>query len=565
MKLVKSSVELIKQKPGVQGILENVEIGARNCYKSESFIKYDDLGNSITAPGFVDKIVNVYKHKSVAEHGAVYLRIPNDDWNACQVRSVNCWTRDFYLNPYTHINSDGNYYYITTNYRVILENPTLQEPYEKYLVQEPLELHERRITTRWICDRACLAQLTRHRSLSFSVQSQRYVSSCDKKPIIEFNCDDENDIIAAYNQGFSARDISISSSFSEYEIFKILNTNNVNIRNKGSRGNIQLDYFKLIDTPEKAYLLGIIQTDGNILKRQEKKGSFFTITQHEDFSWYIRRMMLEFSDKVGYSKDGNCKAIRIGSNEMVDDLINLGIVPNKTKNQTKEDIEKLWDSIPEKFLGDFIRGLIDGDGHVNYFIQKRGKNESCNIGFCSVNEHLIDKLVTFFKNKFNYSCNKHFDGSVYRIAITNYKVSIEIGKFLYKNFKYPFGHPKKASTWIKRLKIFPETFEFGDPKFEIIVPPNYENYSPEIKFQFLKSMDTAEQSYIDLRILGLKPEDARGVLPNATKTELVVSGFFSDWVKFFNLRCDTHAQADIRNLSLKLLEILNNEMPFLWE
>ena len=36
--------------------------------------------------------------------------------------------------------------------------------------------------------------------------------------------------------------------------------------------------------------------------------------------------------------------------------------------------------------------------------------------------------------------------------------------------------------------------------------------------------------------LGWKPQEARAVLPNALKTELVVTGFASDWNHFFDLR-----------------------------
>lgn len=176
MKLVNSEVEVIKQKPGIQGILENVEIGARTCYASEHCIKYDSSGNSITASGFVDKIVNVYKHRSVAEHGAVYLKIPSTEWNADSTSLINPWTRKLLLNPYIHETVDGGWHYVSTNYRVILENPEFTEIFEKYLVPEPEEKHDKRVTSRWVCDRACLAQLTRHRSLSFSVQSQRYVN-----------------------------------------------------------------------------------------------------------------------------------------------------------------------------------------------------------------------------------------------------------------------------------------------------------------------------------------------------------------------------------------------------
>lgn len=46
----------------------------------------------------------------------------------------------------------------------------------------------------------------------------------------------------------------------------------------------------------------------------------------------------------------------------------------------------------------------------------------------------------------------------------------------------------------------------------------------------------SEFVYEDLIRLGWKPQEARAVLPNSLKTELVVTGFTSDWEKFFRLR-----------------------------
>lgn len=53
---------------------------------------------------------------------------------------------------------------------------------------------------------------------------------------------------------------------------------------------------------------------------------------------------------------------------------------------------------------------------------------------------------------------------------------------------------------------------------------------------FIASLNNAEKDYIDLIDLGWKPQEARAVLPNALKTELIVTGFVSDWKKFFRLR-----------------------------
>lgn len=54
--------------------------------------------------------------------------------------------------------------------------------------------------------------------------------------------------------------------------------------------------------------------------------------------------------------------------------------------------------------------------------------------------------------------------------------------------------------------------------------------------RFLYEMQGDEDTYIGLIAAGYKPQEARAVLPNSLKTELVVTGFVSDWKHFFGLR-----------------------------
>lgn len=53
---------------------------------------------------------------------------------------------------------------------------------------------------------------------------------------------------------------------------------------------------------------------------------------------------------------------------------------------------------------------------------------------------------------------------------------------------------------------------------------------------FILSLITSEEAYFTLLREGWKPQQARQVLPNALKTELVMTGFESDWKHFFSLR-----------------------------
>lgn len=76
---------------------------------------------------------------------------------------------------------------------------------------------------------------------------------------------------------------------------------------------------------------------------------------------------------------------------------------------------------------------------------------------------------------------------------------------------------------------------------------------------FLNTLDCSEYQYTMLMNAGWKPQQARQVLPNALKTELVMTGFESDWKHFFELRCDTAAHPDARKLALELYNKLYNK------
>ena len=61
-------------------------------------------------------------------------------------------------------------------------------------------------------------------------------------------------------------------------------------------------------------------------------------------------------------------------------------------------------------------------------------------------------------------------------------------------------------------------------------------YANGVETAFVDSLRIAENYYFNLLNEGWKPQQARAVLPNAIKTELVMTGFISDWIHFFDLR-----------------------------
>lgn len=174
MKLIKPSFSIWEQEPGLEGIYKAIEKAGRICYKSENKITED------SAKGFVDRLINS-GHTSVLEHGTVYLRTYSNydyDREVYERYKNNPYSRVEVIGSIEGTNDTLDGYYITTNYRVLVENNWLDDL--KYLC-EPTEYHEKRITVRFICDRGILAEFTRHRVFSFAAESTRYCNYSKNK------------------------------------------------------------------------------------------------------------------------------------------------------------------------------------------------------------------------------------------------------------------------------------------------------------------------------------------------------------------------------------------------
>lgn len=77
-----------------------------------------------------------------------------------------------------------------------------------------------------------------------------------------------------------------------------------------------------------------------------------------------------------------------------------------------------------------------------------------------------------------------------------------------------------------------------------------EKIPPQDRFIF--GLEVAEDIYLRLVDSGWKPQEARAILPNALKTELVMTGFIDDWKHFFELRCAPNAHPQARELAIPL-------------
>lgn len=93
------------------------------------------------------------------------------------------------------------------------------------------------------------------------------------------------------------------------------------------------------------------------------------------------------------------------------------------------------------------------------------------------------------------------------------------------------------------------------------VEPRSVAKNPEAHRIFEEFMADARTAYAELQRLEIKGEDARFVLPNAVCSEIVISANFRELRHIFCLRCDPHAQWEIRNVAIEMLRIMKKEAP----
>ena len=160
MKLIEQCVTIlpIDLDTDIQEVHRFIEEVGRVCYKSEDKITEDSY------KGFINRIINS-GHLSVLEHGTIYLGIRSSELT---IRRPDLET--LLSSPYTFYKTFDNTMYITTNYRVLVENNWLDDL--QYLC-EPTEYHTKRITSKFICDRGVSHEFVRHRVFSFAQESTR--------------------------------------------------------------------------------------------------------------------------------------------------------------------------------------------------------------------------------------------------------------------------------------------------------------------------------------------------------------------------------------------------------
>ena len=119
---------------------------------------------------------------------------------------------------------------------------------------------------------------------------------------------------------------------------------------------------------------------------------------------------------------------------------------------------------------------------------------------------------------------------------------------------------------LRYFLMFYASFKISSFIYELtFIKPYFWNEDIEKYNIWEKTMKFVEKSYMDLIALGAKPQEARSVLPNSLKTEIVVTMNLREWRHFFKLRAAKAAHPQMRQITVPLLEAFRDAIPVLFD
>lgn len=112
-----------------------------------------------------------------------------------------------------------------------------------------------------------------------------------------------------------------------------------------------------------------------------------------------------------------------------------------------------------------------------------------------------------------------------------------------------------------------ESCNYFDEKFgtemTVIEPCFLRKYPTEYN-EWKNACIEAEKQYVHLIVLGVDTQDARSVLPNSLRTELLITMNLKEWRRFFRLTALGTPSLQVKEVTVPLLEYLQSKMPILF-
>ncbi|MFX0099081.1 MAG: hypothetical protein ACFFCS_05825 [Candidatus Hodarchaeota archaeon] len=278
--------------------------------------------------------------------------------------------------------------------------------------------------------------------------------------------------------------------------------------------DIDEHYWEKIDTPNKAYMLGIMASDGSV------SGNYHTIRIRmlKDDNFF-KKIQDEFETNIpvrdyAVKKTGSIMSrILINRKKMAQDLEKLGIHPSTKSYDLKFPDEKI---LQKKFQKDYIRGVFDGDGSISIHHDKLG-NTRFIFAIYGTRPHL-EKIQDILIKECNLSKTKIiYDTRTKNSHSLSYYGPQNVGKI----FEYLYGNdfdPKEEICLERKYRMMKEAHEHYLRSMEAGNLINIEKFEQKVKLV----LDNNPKNTSELaRTLGRKRETIRKLVGGMQDVEKV--------------------------------------------
>lgn len=276
---------------------------------------------------------------------------------------------------------------------------------------------------------------------------------------------------------------------------------------------------------------------------------YYEISNQESFDLMGIYKQIEKTGRVSHKSED--RITETSAKDFVEKLIGWGhtacleqgSVYLKINNNDIEGLTML-DEIPFEKVDHYL--ILNEDNEENIYVSTNAR---------VIQENNLHGLLKYLCPPTEYHEKRYCVKFVCSRAISHELVRHRKMSFIQESQRYVNYSKNKFNKEIKFIK----PLWYDDNKHNIY----YESFSEDQwtkEDRFYKACMNSERDYFQLLDYGLKPQEAREVLINSTKTEIYVTGFKSDWDKFFDLRCDIAAHPEMRRLCIPLKEELFNEI-----
>ena len=220
----------------------------------------------------------------------------------------------------------------------------------------------------------------------------------------------------------------------------------------GIKYKVNEDFFSVWGS-KMAYVLGYLYADGSIYKSE--RGSYVSVTSidRDTISKIKRWLNSEHTvrvDKSSYSNNKLRYTLRIGNKKIYQDLVSLGLYPNKS-------LTVRLPLIPSEWFADFLRGYFDGDGCVSLYrtkgITKKLIIRKLSVIFTSGSMRFLEDLLMNLAKYLDLRQKKVYTSRrCYQLRFATHD-SLTILYFMYKGSPYQLFLKRKFAIYLKYLKL----------------------------------------------------------------------------------------------------------------